>query len=97
MKHSALTRRLVSLGALCALTLTFSLPASAFLFWGREETSAGEATVTAFAKNGLPGESISFSADDFRVDADGDVTLDAVVISSSPTPQPACSHWPVSR
>ena len=84
MKHSALTRRLVSLGALCALTLTFSLPASAFLFWGKEETSVGEATVAAFAKNGLPGESISFSAEDFRVDADGDVALDAVVISSLP-------------
>ncbi|MCI6256494.1 MAG: S-layer homology domain-containing protein [Clostridiales bacterium] len=86
MKRNPSLRRLLALTALLALTLAGSLPASALLFGTQKAEAAGEATVAAFAKNGLPGETITFSQEDFRVESGGDVTLDSVVLSALPDP-----------
>ena len=84
MKQLVLTRRCAVLGTLCALVLSCSVPASAFLFRDGDGPAAGEASVAAFAKNGRPGSSIPFSAADFRVESEGGTALDALVISSLP-------------
>lgn len=85
MKRTFLSRQLLSVSALCALILTLTLPASAFLFGAGKEVT-GEATVATFAKNSLPGQIITFSPEDFRVETGGDVALDSIVLSSLPDP-----------
>ena len=96
MKQLVLTRRCAVLGTLCALVLSCSVPASAFLFRDGDGPAAGEASVAAFAKNGRPGSSIPFSAADFRVESEGGTALDALVISPFPTPGPAPLCWAAS-
>ncbi len=69
------------LGALvCACFLSFTLPASAALFGAQAEPP----TVAAFSKNGPATGTISFSADDFRVS--GDKELSSIVLTSLPDP-----------
>lgn len=80
MKRSP-SLRLSAAALLAALSL--SLPASAALF--REE-STGEASVAAFAKNAVGMDTITFSPDDFRVDAADGVSLDAIVLDALPDP-----------
>ncbi len=80
MKH-VLLRRALPLGLLFALLLS-NTPASAFFFGKSTET--GEAAVSAFAKNGLIGEGIAFSQEDFHVTPDSSAALDAIVITALP-------------
>ena len=57
------------------------VPASAIFF-----SDGGEVSVSAFAKNGLPSNVLTFSADDFQVNGGKDVTLDSFVLTSLPDP-----------
>ncbi len=81
MKRS-ISFRLTAAALLAVVAL--SLPASAALFSGEE--TAGEASVATFAKNAVGMDTITFSPDDFRVDAAGDVSLDAIVLDHLPDP-----------
>lgn len=78
MKHTSPLRRVLPLCA--ALALLLSLPASAFLFWG--SGTEEESSVTVMAKNTLTPQTITFSADDFRVS--GSAGLDSIVITALP-------------
>ena len=78
MKHTSPLRRVLPLSA--ALALLLSLPASAFLFWG--SGTEEESSVTVMAKNTLTPQTITFSADDFRVS--GSAGLDSIVITALP-------------
>jgi len=77
LKHR-LARRVAAL--LCACAVSFVLPASAGLF----SNDAEPASVAAFSKNALAADTISFSADDFRVS--GDAELSSIVLTSLPDP-----------
>lgn len=70
-----------SLTLLCAGALSFVLPAAA-LFGGKSEPEA--VSVAAFSKNGLTDQIISFSAQDFRVE--GDAELSSIMVTSLPDP-----------
>lgn len=85
LNASRISRRLMAGTALCALALGCSAPASAFFFGGKEAAQE-MAAVAAFGKNGLPGQTISFSAGDFRAADGGTMSLDALVIASLPDP-----------
>ena len=76
MKH--LTRRWTALAVVCAFTL--ALPVSAALFGGSQELPS----VTAFSKNGLAPDAISFSPTDFQVSGNAD--LSSIVLTSLPDP-----------
>ncbi len=70
--------RLLALSAAAAAALApalSALPARA---------AAGEAAVSAFAKNTLAGGTISFSPGDFRVESQGDVSLESLVLTALP-------------
>lgn len=81
---TTLLRRVFPVLTLCALLLSASMPASAFLF-GKDE-AAGEAAVATFSKNGPASLPISFTPDDFRVEAGGNVALDSIQVDVLPDP-----------
>ena len=80
MKRSTCLRRAMPLLVLTAIVMTLAVPATALLSGGSEST----ATVAAFAKNGTIQDAITFSADDFIVETDGDVKLDSIRLTSLP-------------
>ena len=82
MRTPLFFRRSVPLLLAGVLALTLSAPAGAFLFQSREDP---DATVAAFAKNGLSDQVFTFSADDFQVVADGKATLESIVVTSLPS------------
>ncbi|WP_305849786.1 Ig-like domain-containing protein [Pseudoflavonifractor sp. MSJ-37] len=87
MNGQNIARRLAVLALTGGLALGTAVPSSAFLFGGKDAAeTAGEAAVASFSKNALAGQTISFSADDLRVEAAGGVSLDQLVIASLPDP-----------
>lgn len=82
MKQHALLRRALPLVLLVAVLFTSALPASASLF-GRSE-GAGEAAVSALAKNGPVGGVVSFSSEDFKLTPGSKATLESIVITALP-------------
>lgn len=78
MKHRAFLRRSLPLVTLCALALTFVLPAAALF----SSSAPAAPTVAAFSKNGPATDAIAFTSDDFVVN--GSATLDSIVISQLP-------------
>ena len=82
MRTPLFFRRSVPLLLAGVLALTLTAPAGAFLFQSREDP---DATVAAFAKNGLSDQVFTFSADDFQVVADGKATLESIVVTSLPS------------
>lgn len=81
MKHFTLHRRLAVLALAVVLVLAMSLPVSASIL------SSGEterAAVSAFSKNSTVSQTISFSAEDFRVTGDKSASLDYVILTSLP-------------
>ena len=72
------------LAALLTLMLVCALPlsASAFFWDKKEETPA----VADFSKNGLVGEAITFSAQDFAVQSGGDAVLSYITLATLPDP-----------
>ena len=73
MKH-----RTLILLVLLTLSLIMTIPAAALLFDPSEE----EVSVASFAKNGTAGDTFTFSADDFVVS--GDAELSAISLNSLP-------------
>lgn len=82
MKHKLFLRRAVPLLALTAIVLANTLPTTAFFLFSKEE--AVEPAVESFSKNGLYTQTISFTADDFKVA--GEEYLDVIIIDSLPDP-----------
>ena len=82
MKQRSLFRR--GLAAVTAVTLVCALPltASAF-FWDKKEETP---TVADFTKNGLVGESIVFSPQDFSVQPEGGAALSHITLKTLPDP-----------
>lgn len=74
MKH-----RTLSLCLLLALALSLAVPASALLM----STDSG-LSVSAFAKHAVSGSVLAFSAEDFRLDGEGEAELDAIILTSLP-------------
>lgn len=66
---------------LVALTALLTLPASALFF--TQDTPEEKAAVSAFSKNALPGQAVSFASDDFVVES-GNKALDSILISTLP-------------
>ena len=81
MKQFPLFRR--GLAAVLTLLLVCALPlsASAF-FWDKEEVPA----VADFTKNGLVGDTIAFSPQDFAVESGADAVLSHITLVSLPDP-----------
>ena len=66
-----------------AVTITLMVPAAALFGWGtsdHEETPS----VSAFSKNGLATQTISFGPEDFVLMSGGKTTLDSIVITTLP-------------
>ena len=81
MKYPAFLRRALAPVLALALLTTLALPSSAF-FWNKKEP---EAVLNHFTKNGMVGEVISFSDQDF-IPTDGKSTLTAITINTLPDP-----------
>ncbi len=82
MKHPNVQRRILVLALAAALML--ALPVSASFLSGAQPQSAA---VAAFSKNGTTADVITFSAGDFRVTGDEEVSLDSLILTSLPDPQ----------
>lgn len=82
MKHPNPRRRLAVLTLAIALVLAMSLPVSASVLGSEEYQSAA---VAGFSKNGTVSNVITFSAEDFRVTGDEQVSLDSVILTSLPS------------
>lgn len=81
---SQLSRRVAALCALGILSLTLSLPSTAFALFGGSAEENEPITVAAFSKNGLATDTITFSAEDFVVS--GGATLSSILLTSLPDP-----------
>lgn len=82
MKPQPLFRRGLLTLLSAALVCTLVLPASAF-FWGRKEETP---TISDFSKNGLFGETISFSQKDFAGNPKTDSVLSSITVTTLPDP-----------
>lgn len=82
MKHPIFFRRALAPLLALALACSLCLPASAF-FWNKKEESP---VVADFSKNGLFGQVISFSQEDFALSTSDKATLTAVTLDSLPDP-----------
>lgn len=80
MTQSHFFRRVLSPVLALALIGSLMLPASAF-FWSKKDK---DPTVDDFSKNGIVGQVISFSPDEFQVQGDAKVTLTAITLSTLP-------------
>ena len=83
MKQFPLFRR--GLAAVLTLLLVCALPlsASAFFWDKKEEVPA----VADFTKNGLVGDTIAFSPQDFAVESGTDAVLSHITLASLPDPE----------
>ena len=82
MKDKLFLRRALPLLVLTALVFANALPTTAFFLFGSKEEV--EPAVESFSKNGLYTQTISFTADDFKVA--GEEYLDVIIIDSLPDP-----------
>lgn len=76
-------RSILALCTAVAVSAALMAPAAALFGWGNsdgEETP----TVSAFSKNGLATQNITFSPEDFALHSAGKLTLDAIVITALP-------------
>lgn len=81
MNHSPAFRRMLAPVLALALVCTLSLPASAF-FWNKKTDVP---SVSDFSKNGMVGQVISFSAEDFPVSGgSGGTALAAITLKTLP-------------
>ena len=81
MNHSPAFRRMLAPVLALALVCTLSLPASAF-FWNKKTDLP---SVSDFSKNGMVGQVISFSAEDFPVSGgSGGTALAAITLKTLP-------------
>lgn len=82
MDHSSAARRGLTLLLALALLGSLSLPSSAF-FWHKK---TDDPRVLDFAKNGLLGEVIPFTPEDFALTGDKNETLAAITLTALPAP-----------
>ena len=81
MNQSPAFRRMLAPVLALALVCTLSLPASAF-FWNKKTDVP---SVSDFSKNGMVGQVISFSAEDFPVSGgSGGTALAAITLKTLP-------------
>lgn len=80
MKHPHTARRGLTLLLALMLLGAMALPSSAF-FWNRKSDVP---SVMDFSKNGLLGEVISFTAEDFALSGGGNETLAAITLADLP-------------
>ena len=82
MKQHPLFRR--GLAAAAALMLVCALPTSvSAFFWDKKEEKPA---VADFSKNGLVGDTITFSPQDFAVQSEGDAALSYITLATLPDP-----------
>ena len=83
MKQRPLFRRGLAAAAAAALVCALPLSASAF-FWDKKEEAPA---LSDFSKNGLVGETITFSQEDFAP-SQGEASLSYITLNSLPDPGP---------
>lgn len=83
MKHPFYKRGVLACVLCATLLCSMTIPASAF-FWNKK---ADAPSVTDFSKNGLLGEVISFTEEDFALQGSTDDALTAITITALPDPQ----------
>lgn len=81
MKYPAFFRRALAPALALSLLTALALPSSAF-FWNKKDS---QPTIPDFTKNGMVGEVISFSGQDF-VPSDSKSTLASITINTLPDP-----------
>ena len=82
MKSNIAARRGLILLLFLALLGVMSLPSSAF-FWNKKGEGA---KIINFSKNGLLGEVITFTAEDFALSGGTGETLAAITVTTLPDP-----------
>ena len=75
-------RRGLAAALILLLVCALPLPASAF-FWNKKEDLP---TVADFSKNGLVGDTIAFSLEDFAVESETDAALSYITLATLPDP-----------
>lgn len=80
MKQPNFLRRAMPFLVLTAILMSLAVPATALLSGDDQDA----ASVAAFAKNGTVDSVISFSANDFMVETEGNVQLDSILINTLP-------------